>query len=141
MEEKKAGWLIGIIKDFAVQNEISHQMPQENQIALSVQSTYNNLTTVIEVNGDQTAYEHYTPTLIVPDHKRGEIALEAISEAYKDITPVLPQDDNRLFLYGNTIVQNKSEIEIKDGILDVMGRVTGYDNEKHPVFKHILSRK
>lgn len=141
-EDRKPGWLMGVFKAFASENEISHATPQDDQIALSVQSNYNNLKTIFQINNDEDGYEHYTPLLVVPDNKRAEIAEEAISSAYKDISPVLPKDDNRLFLYGNeSELQNKSDDEIRNGILDVMGRVSGYDNEKHPVFRHILSKK
>lgn len=141
-EDRKRGWLISVLKDFASENEISHATPQENQIALSVQSDYNNLTTIIQVNDDENGYEHYTPLLVLPDNKRMEIAETAINEAYRNISPVLPKDDNRLFIYGSaTDLQNKSNEEIRDGILDLMGRVAGYDNEKYPVFRHILTKK
>lgn len=141
-EDRKPGWLMGVIKTFASENEFPNATPQDNQIALSVESNYNNLKTIFQIDDDENGYEHYTPLLVVPDNKRMEIAEEAISSAYKEISPVLPKDDNRLFIYGNaTELQNKSEDEIRNGVLDVMGRVSGYDNEKHPIFKHILSKK
>lgn len=141
-EERNPGWLKNIINNFASENEIPHANPQDNQIALSVQSNYNNLTTVVQVNDDENGYQHYTPLVVVPDDKRMRIAEEAISEAYKEITPVMPKDDNRLFVYGSASeLKSKNDNEIRDGILDVMGRVSGYDNEKHPVFKRIISGK
>ena len=140
-EERKRGWLLNFIKKFALENEIPFQTLKNGRIALTVRSRFHLLYIVFQVRDDNDGYEFFVPILEVPKHRRKEIAEAAISEAYREISPVLPYDDNRLLLYGSARgLKRASEVKIREGILDVMGRVVGYDNEKFPVFKQILSR-
>lgn len=140
--KKESGWLKGIFKSFALENEFPHTTLNENQFVISVSSKFNELSTVFQLQDDEDGYEHLTPILEVPPQKRKDIAEVAISEAFREISPLLPQDDNRLFVYGSkTGLTEKDDTEIRDGILDVMGRVVGYDNEKQPFFRRILSKK
>ena len=72
---------------------------------------------------------------------RGRVAEAAISEAFREVSPVLPKGENALFLYScRTGLKVKSEEEIQELIFDDMGRIAGYDNEKHHSFKSILAR-
>ncbi|NOZ26638.1 MAG: hypothetical protein GXP39_01110 [Chloroflexi bacterium] len=137
---REKGWLLNFIKRFALENEIPYQLLGNGRIALTVRSRFHILNIIFQVRDDNDGYEHFTPILEVPKSKRKAIAEAAISEAYREIAPVLPYDDDRLLLYGSARgLKKASEIKIRDGILDVMGRVVGYDNEKHPIFRQILS--
>lgn len=134
--------LMQVFINFAAENEIPFNRNKDNQIALAVESNFNTLSTVFQVQENNDGYEHYTHQFDVPTEKRGAIAEAAISEAIREISPVLPRDDDRLFIYGSrTGLCNKTEEEIRDHILDDMGRIAGYDNEKYHVFQHILKEK
>jgi hypothetical protein len=124
---------------FAYESEIPFNKVDGQHIALAVESDFNTLSTMFELQADQNGYEHYTEICEPPPGKRAAIAEEAISEAFREVSPVLPKDDTRLFIYGSRLgLLSQAEEEIREGILDDMGRVAGYDNEKFDTFSRIL---
>lgn len=132
--------LMEIFSRFAFENDIPSNQLSENQIVLAVRSDYNTLSSVFLLQANDDGYEHLTHQFTVPIEKRGEVAKFMINESFREISPVLPDNDNRLFTYGSKRGLLKLDAEqIREGILDDMGRIAGFNNEKHAGFSRLIS--
>jgi hypothetical protein len=132
--------ILEIMKSLFHDNDFKYTEMGRNQIAVGYESNYNYLNTVFEVNNDGDAYEHYTEMCQFPRENRGDIAEAAIAEPWREITPFMPKFRNKLYIYGSrSNLEYVDDDYIRDYILDDIGRVSSYDNDRRPFFDDIIN--
>ncbi len=135
---------MAVFKAFLEDNEFGYTVEGPNKIVIVTDSEYQEIPMYFQLTDDNDSYEYYAPVLTdIPQKKRPRIAEAAISEAYRELTPTMPSDEKESDLYvfsSRRGLLKHTELDIREMILDAMGRVASYDNEKRPVFCHILHR-